>query len=154
MPLVTDLFRWLWRSLLALVGLVVVLALVGSAYQIFGTWRDLRRFPQRGRSVQAGKLRLNLDCSGSGSPTVILDSGMGVPAVGWAMVQPEVAKFARVCSCDRAGYGWSEVGPKPRTSLQIAKDFRTLLVASGEKSAYVLVGHSFGGHNIRVFTRL
>lgn len=154
MPLVTNLFRWLCRALLALVGLGVVLALVGSTYQIFGTWRDPRRFPQRGRSVQAGKLRLNLDCSGSGSPTVVLDSGMGVPAVGWAMVQPEVAKFARVCSYDRAGYGWSEVGPKPRTSLQIAKELRALLDASGEKGPYVLVGHSFGGYNVRVFTSL
>ena len=154
MPLVTNLFRWLRRSLLALVGLVIVLALVGSAYQMFGTWRDPERFRQRGRSVQTGKLRLNLDCSGSGSPTVILDSGMGVPAVGWAMVQPEVAKFARVCSYDRAGYGWSEVGPKPRTSLQIAKELRALLDASGEKGPYVLVGHSFGGYNVRIFTSL
>jgi pimeloyl-ACP methyl ester carboxylesterase len=70
------------------------------------------------------------------------------------MVQPEVATFARVCSYDRAGYGWSEVGPKPRTSLQIAKELRALLDASGEKGPYVLVGHSFGGYNVRVFTSL
>jgi pimeloyl-ACP methyl ester carboxylesterase len=105
-----------------------------------------------GYRSQAGKLRLNIDCSGHGSPTVILDSGMGVPAVGWAKVQPEVAKFARVCSYDRAGYGWSEAGPKPRTSLQIAKELRALLDASGEKGPYVVVGHSFGGYNVRVFT--
>jgi pimeloyl-ACP methyl ester carboxylesterase len=129
-----------------------MLALVGFGYQILGTWQDPRRFPQRGRSLQAGKLRLNIDCSGGGIPTVILDSGMGVPAIGWSMVQPEVAKFARVCSYDRAGYWWSEAGPKPRTSLQIAKELRALLDASGEKGPYVLVGHSFGGYNVRVFT--
>lgn len=154
MSLVTNLLRWFRRSLLALVALVVVLALFGSAYEIFGDLRAPRRFPQRGRSVQAGKLRLNIDCSGHGSPTVILDSGMGIPAVGWAKVQPEVAKFARVCSYDRAGYGWSEAGPKPRTSLQIAKELRALLDASGEKGPYVLVGDSFGGYNVRVFTSL
>jgi pimeloyl-ACP methyl ester carboxylesterase len=152
MSLVTNLFRWFRRSLLALVVLVIVLALVGSAYQILGNLRDPRRFPQRGRSVQIRALKLNIDCSGQGSPTVILDSGMGVPAVGWAMVQPEVAKFARVCSYDRAGYGWSEAGPKPRTSLQIAKELRALLDASGETGPYILVGHSFGGYNVRVFT--
>lgn len=147
-----NLLRWFWRSLLALVVLLVVLALAGSAYQTLGNLRDPRRFPQRGRSVWARKLRLNIDCSGQRSPTVILDSGMGVPALGWAMVQPEVAKFARVCSYDRAGYGWSESGPKPRTSRQIAKELRALLDASGEKSPYVLVGDSFGGYNVRVFT--
>ena len=139
---------------MALIGFLVVLALFGSGYQVLGRLRDSHRFPQRGRSVQAGSLRLNIDCSGRGSPTVILDSGMGVPALGWSMVQPEVAKFARVCSYDRAGYGWSEAGPKPRTSLQIAKELRALLDASGEKGPYVLVGHSFGGYNVRVFTSL
>jgi pimeloyl-ACP methyl ester carboxylesterase len=130
---------------------MILLALAGAAYQILGNLRDPHRFPRRGRSVQAGKLRLNIDCSGDGGPTVILDSGMGVPAVGWAMVQPEVARFARVCSYDRAGYGWSEAGPKPRTSLQIAKELRALLDASGEKGPFVMVGHSFGGYNVRVF---
>jgi len=99
-------------------------------------------------------VKLNLDCSGKGDPTVILDSGGGVPAVGWIKVQPEVAKFARVCSYDRAGYGWSEPGPLPRTSLQIARELKALLEAAGEPGPYVLVGHSFGGFNIRVYTGL
>lgn len=133
---------------------MIVLALVGAVYQVLGNWWDTRRFPQRGKSVQAGELRLNIDCSGQGSPTVILESGMGVPAMGWLKVQPEVAEFSRVCSYDRAGYGWSEAGPKPRTSLQIAKELRALLDASDEKAPYVLVGHSFGGYNVRVFTEM
>lgn len=83
---------------------------------------------------------------------MVLDSGGGVPAIGWIKVQPDVAKFARVCSYDRAGYGWSEPGPEPRTSLQIATELKMLLEAAGEKGPYVLVGHSFGGYNIRVFT--
>jgi pimeloyl-ACP methyl ester carboxylesterase len=138
-----------------LVALMVFPALAGAVYQILGTLYDSHRFPQRGRSAQAAKLRLNIDCSGHGVPTVILNSGMGVPGVvGWAMVQPAVAKFSRVCSYDRAGYGWSEGGPKHRTSLQIAKELRALLNASGEKGPFIMVGHSFGGYNGRVFTGL
>ena len=147
-----TLFCWLGKSALALVALAIALACAGAIYHISGKWRDARRFPQRGRSIQAGPVKLNLDCYGQGNPTVILDSGMGVPALGWIKVQPEVAKFARVCSYDRAGYGWSEPGPEPRTSLQIAAELKALLDAAGEKGPYVLVGHSFGGYNVRVFT--
>jgi len=68
------------------------------------------------------------------------------------MVQPEVAKFSRVCSYDRAGYGWSDSGPEPRSSLQIAHELKQLLQAAGEKGPYVLVGHSMGGYDIRVYT--
>ena len=85
---------------------------------------------------------------------VVLDSGSGVPALGWILVQPEVAKFARVCSYDRAGYGWSDPGPEPRTSSEIAKELKALLDAAGERPPYVMVGHSFGGFNVRVFAGL
>src|SRR4051812_25247994 len=146
---------WLWRCVRMLLALMILLALAGAVYQLFGNLYDPHRFPQRGRSVHAGKLRLNIDCSGKGGPTVVLDSGMGVPGVvGWAMVQPAVAKFSRVCSYDRAGYGWSEAGRRPRTSLQIAKELRALLDAAGEKGPFIMVGHSFGGYNGRVFTGL
>jgi pimeloyl-ACP methyl ester carboxylesterase len=151
----SKIVKWL---LVAVVILAVGAVTTGAGYQTVGTWRDSRRFPQRGRSVQAGQVKLNIDCSGDrkgpGSPEVILDSGIGVPAVGWIKVQPEVAKFARVCSYDRAGYGWSDAGPEPRTSLQIAKELKILLNTAGEKGPYVLVGHSFGGFNVRVFTEL
>jgi pimeloyl-ACP methyl ester carboxylesterase len=141
------------KAVVVLMVLVALLSCVGAAYQVIGAGRDARRFPQRGRSVQAGNVRLNIDCSGNGSPSIILDSGMGVPAVmSWRKIQSEVAEFSRVCSYDRAGYGWSEVGPKPRTSLQIAHELRALLDAATEKGPYLMVGHSFGGNNVRVFT--
>jgi pimeloyl-ACP methyl ester carboxylesterase len=85
---------------------------------------------------------------------VLLDSGMGVPAMGWMKVQPEVAKFTHVCSYDRAGYGWSDPGPEPRTSAQIATELKAVLDAAGERGPFVLVGHSFGGFNVRVFAGL
>lgn len=136
--------------------LVIACAILGAAYQAIGNWRDARRYPQEGRSVALGaefpKETLSLNCSGQGSPTVILDSGLGVPAVGWDLVQPEIAKFARVCSYDRAGYGWSSAGPMPRTSSKIARELHALLTAAGEQGPYVLVAHSFGGFNVRVYT--
>jgi len=139
----------------SLVGLwlaIVSLAIIGALYEMIGRWRDAQRFPQRGHFVQVGSIRMNIDCSGQGSPTVILESGSGGPSVDWLMVQPEVAKFSRVCSYDRAGYGWSDSGPEPRSSLQIAHELKRLLLAAGEKGPYVLVGHSMGGYDIRVYT--
>jgi pimeloyl-ACP methyl ester carboxylesterase len=138
-----------------LVGLCLVtvsLAITGALYEIIGRWHDAQRFPQRGHLVQVGSIRMNIDCSGQGSPTVILESGWGGPSIDWLMVQPEVAKFTRVCSYDRAGYGWSDPGPEPRSSLQIAHELKQLLQAAGEKGPYILVGHSMGGYDIRVYT--
>lgn len=150
----------LWRIVKRIAQVVAILvvgcAILGAAYQAIANWRDARRYPQEGRSVTLGaefpNETLNLNCSGQGSPTVILDSGLGVPAVGWDFVQPEIAKFARVCSYDRAGYGWSSAGPMPRTSSEIARELHALLAAAGEKGPYVLVAHSFGGFNVRVYT--
>jgi len=126
------------------VGLVILLACVGAAYQGIGKWRDARRFP-KGRIVQAGEIKMNIDCTGTGSPIVILEQGGGMRAAGWMKVQPQMARFTRVCSYDRAGYGWSDPGPMPRTIPRMANALKALLDASGEKSPYVMVAASLGG---------
>jgi pimeloyl-ACP methyl ester carboxylesterase len=146
--------RWVKRILWAFIGLLAALALGGAFYQIAAEHHDRQRFPQAGRSMDVGGFSLNINCTGQGSPAVILDSGLGVPAAGWNLVQPDVAKFARVCSYDRAGYGWSSPGPSPRTSLQISKELHALLEKAGVSPPYILVGHSFGGFNVRVFNGL
>jgi len=144
--------KWLVLSALAV---IVLLAAAGFIYNEIAQQLEARRFPQQGKSIRLGgefgNLTLNLNCSGQGSPIVVLDSGWGIPAIGWSRVQPDVARFTRVCSYDRAGYGWSAPGPKPRTSSEIARELHALLAAAGEKSPYILVGHSFGGYNIRMF---
>jgi pimeloyl-ACP methyl ester carboxylesterase len=135
--------------------LLVFLLLAGAIYQAVAQAADAKRFPQQGRSVVLGPafpgVSLNINCTGAGSPVVVLESGAGVPAVGWSPVQAGIAKFTRVCSYDRAGYGWSTPGPMPRTTLEIARELHALLVASGERAPYLMVGHSIGGYNVRVY---
>jgi pimeloyl-ACP methyl ester carboxylesterase len=98
-----------------------------------------------------GGQRLHLSCTGNGSPTVLLESGTGDISVIWALVQPEVSRFARVCSYDRGGYAWSEPGVRPRTFAQLALELHTALDRMHIGSPYVLVGQSYGGLVIRGF---
>ena len=84
-----------------------------------------------GRFVDVGGYRLHLWCTGDGAPGVILDAGLGGTSAGWGFVQPEVARFTRVCSCDRAGMGYSDPGPSPRTARRVASELAELLARSG-----------------------
>lgn len=93
--------------------------------------------------------RLHMNCQGKGSPTVVMDSGAGDFSFDWAHVQPEVARFTRVCTYDRAGYAWSEPGPMPRTLGQLAYELHTLCEKAGIMGPIVLVGHSLGGLIVR-----
>ncbi|MFZ0212483.1 MAG: alpha/beta hydrolase [Candidatus Acidiferrales bacterium] len=138
----------------ATIVIVCTAAIAGATYELICEHNDARRFPQEGRSVDVGGFRLNIHCTGTGAPPVILDSGLGIPAMGWDLVQPGVQKFTQVCSYDRAGYGWSEPGRTPRTSREIAKELHRLLQNAGLRPPFILVGHSFGGFNVRVFNGL
>jgi pimeloyl-ACP methyl ester carboxylesterase len=111
-------------------------------------------YARPGQLVDAGGFRLNLYCMGSGSPAVVFDSGWGDWAPAWSKVQPEIAKWTRACSYDRAGTGFSDPGPMPRTSVRIAKELRTALHHAGIRGPYILVGSAFGGDNIRTFADL
>jgi len=101
--------------------------------------------------VDVGGYRLHLNCSGSGSPTVVIDTGWGDSSAGWGWVQPEVAKTTRICTYDRAGMGWSEASPQPRTAREFAKELHTLLANANEPGLFVLVGHSLAGYTMRVY---
>jgi pimeloyl-ACP methyl ester carboxylesterase len=140
---------------LGLAALILTLALMGTVYQVIATRRDQRKYPAPGRLVDVGGYRLHLHCSGpegaSGGPTVVMDAGIGECSLGWSVVQPEIAKFARVCTYDRAGLGWSDPSPTARTSQQIVNELHTLLAHAGIEPPFVMVGHSFGGLNVRLY---
>jgi len=106
----------------------------------------------KGKLVDIGTHRLHINCAGEGSPTVIFDSGIGGLSLEWSKIQKNLIKNnLKVCSYDRAGYGWSDSGPQPRTTARITKELKTLLIQANITGPYLLVGHSFGGFNIRYF---
>ncbi|HYY93882.1 MAG TPA: alpha/beta hydrolase [Pyrinomonadaceae bacterium] len=107
-----------------------------------------------GRMVRAGGARLHLEASGSGATTVVLEAGFGGTSEDWGKVQPEVARFARVVSYDRAGVGKSEPGRGPRTATRVARELHEALRAAKLAPPYVLVGQSAGAAYVRVFARL
>lgn len=111
-------------------------------------------FPPPGRLIDLPGWRLHLHCSGEANRSravVILEAGAGDFSVDWSLVQPLVTRFARVCSYDRAGAGWSDLGPRPRTLHQQVWELHTLLKKAGEKAPFLLVGHSYGGWLARLF---
>lgn len=110
------------------------------------------RVPPPGRLIDVGGFRLHLDARGDADgPTVVFDAALGGSSISWTLVHDEVARFARACTYDRAGFGWSDAGPMPRTAGRIADELRTLLDRAGERPPFVLVGHSFGGLVARIF---
>ena len=135
-------------------GTLLVLLATGAAYQFFSHRRDLRLHPAPGRLIDIGGYRLHLNCIGSGSPTVVFDSGLSDDSLTWYKVQPEIAKRVRACTYDRAGLGWSDPSPLPRTTRVIATELHTLLQNEHVDGPYILVGHSLGGMNVRMFTAL
>jgi pimeloyl-ACP methyl ester carboxylesterase len=104
-----------------------------------------------GQMVDLDGHRVHVNCSGHGSPTVVIENGFDEYSFDWIFVQSQVAQFTRVCTYDRAGYAWSEPGPKPRTFAQINLELRDAMVKLGENRPFVLVGHSFGGPVVRNF---
>jgi pimeloyl-ACP methyl ester carboxylesterase len=106
-----------------------------------------------GKLVDIGGQRLHVNCTGHGSPTVLLENETGDFSVIWALVQPGVAAFARVCSYDRGGYAWSEPGTRPRTFAQLGLELHTALSELRIGPPYVLVGQSYGGLVVRGFAR-
>lgn len=129
---------WTLILLGVIVALLITLTRAAKA-------RLKKRNPPIGRLVDIGGYRLHMQVEGEGSPTVVLDSGAGGIGLGWELVRPAIAKVTRVVAYDRAGLGWSEPGPRPRTALKMAEELHTLLQNSNIPGPYILVGHSLGG---------
>jgi pimeloyl-ACP methyl ester carboxylesterase len=142
---------WIRRMLLVLVIALVALTATGAIYQAAATAIDRRIYSPPGQLVDVGGHQLHIHCIGAGSPTVILESAFPGTSADWAWVQPQVASATRVCAYDRAGLGWSDLGPEPRDASQIAAELHTLLDRAGIRPPYILVGHSLGGLFVRQY---
>lgn len=172
---VMDALGWFWPPLvLALVAVIIpgvarglrsrtrawvvypllgayALSACGGGYQTIREWSDRRTHPAPGRLIDVGGHRLHLRCTGAGSPTVILESGLGETAAYWGWIAPVVAVETQVCAYDRAGRGWSDPAPFPQDAVAVATDLHLLLEHDHMQGPFVLVGHSSGAQYVRVF---
>ena len=128
-------------------------AALGGAYETVQESLNPLAEKMPGERVDVGGHQMHLHCSGSGSPTVVLDAGLGGASLDWSLVQPSLAEASQVCSYDRAGMGWSDPGSQPRSPEQIARELHVLLANAGISPPYVLVGHSLAGKNVRMFAQ-
>jgi pimeloyl-ACP methyl ester carboxylesterase len=142
---------WFGWCLSVVGGLIAAGALTEAVCEVV----DRGRFPPPGQMVDVGGRRLHLLCKGSGAgPTVVIEQGAGSPSILWWPIQDRVAAFARVCTYDRAGYLWSDQGPRKRSLEERVADLHALLANGEVPGPYILVGHSFGGPIVRLYARL
>lgn len=146
--------KWVQRLGRGLGAVVVATLFIGVAYEQTGRYQTVRRYPPPGRMVDIGSRRLQLDCRGAGSPTVVFESGLvSEGSLSWTAVQTPIAAVTRACSYSRAGIMWSDPRPGPFSGKQAAEDLHALLSRAGEKGPFVLVGHSLGGPYNMIFTK-
>src|SRR3712207_2211553 len=143
--------RWIGKTLLWAVVVLLALAVLGAIYQTVAMEIDRRTYPPPGQLVQVGGHRLHIRCVCRGTPTVILEAANGGMSAHWVRAQQEVARTTRACAYDRAGLGWSEPGQRPRDARRISSELHHLLGNAGIEGPYVLVGHSYGGLYVRTY---
>lgn len=146
--------RRVGRVIAGLSALLIVAVLSGTGYQAVASSANARSYPPPGELVDVGGHNLHLWCSGSGSTTVVLESGLGGFSFDWSFVREGISEHARVCTYDRAGYGWSDPVDSHQSSTEVAADLNDLLDGAGEPGPYLLVGHSAGGLYVRAFASL
>jgi pimeloyl-ACP methyl ester carboxylesterase len=139
--------RWLVLPVIA----VLLLVAIGGAFATVSAVTRGTAQTAAGQMVDVGGHRLYIECTGSGSPTVVLQAGLGASSSSWAAVAPKVATSTRVCAYDRAGHGHSDEAAGPQDGRALAADLHTLLERAGVTGPYVIVGHSSGGPYVRVF---
>jgi len=125
-------------------AVVIVLILLGATYQGVATALERRQFPHPGRLIDIGGRQLHIDCVGAGTPVVVLEAPAAGLSAAWGWVQPAVAMTTRVCSYDRAGLGWSELGTARFAAVAVPAHLHTLLERAGESAPFVMVGHGLG----------
>jgi pimeloyl-ACP methyl ester carboxylesterase len=147
--------RWIRRVGVGVASVVAATLVAGSAYEFIGRYQAARRFPPPGRMVDVGGgRRIQLDCRGSGSPTVVFESGLDpYGSLSWVNVQDPIAAVTRACAYSRAGILWSDPLRGPQSGELIARDLHAALAAGGEQGPFVMVGHSLGGPYLIIYTK-
>ena len=146
-----KLTNFLTKSSIILAAGISVLAITGMVYQTAAAESDQRKYPPPGVLVNVDGYKMHIHCTGEGSPTIVLDHVGGGSSVDWTLIQPQLAKHTRVCAYDRAGFGWSDYTPAPRTLEQQVHELHELLQGANEQGPYILVGHSYGVRVGRVY---
>ncbi len=147
--------RWTKRFLLGIGCLIGLSVLVGAGFETFMRWQASRQYPASGQLVDIGGRKIQIDCRGKGSPTVVLESGLDAfGSLSWATVHDAIAEKTRVCAYSRAGILWSDPTTDTFDSKNVAQDLHHALTKSGETTPWVMVGHSLGGPHIMMFTSL
>jgi pimeloyl-ACP methyl ester carboxylesterase len=131
------------------ISIKVLLLVATTIYQAIACWLEDRK-PPPGKLFDVGGYRLHLLAVGKAKPTIVLDHSLG-GIEGYFLVE-ELAKLGQVCIYERAGYGWSDRSPHPRTSAQIVTELDALLTQAGIEPPYILIGDSFGSYNVRLYT--
>ena len=134
-------------------GTAVVFLIICSLYNVYATQRDASQVLPPGQLINVNGHRMHLNCTGSGSPTVVLESALAGPSVLWQPMAAKISQFTRVCGYDRVGIGWSDDSAEPRTVDNITADLHLLLASSAEKGPFVFVGHSIGGMFVLDYAR-
>jgi pimeloyl-ACP methyl ester carboxylesterase len=143
---------WIKTAFLVVVSVTVGLPLAGFGLERIARWRAASASPPPGELYLVNDRNMHINCTGSGSPTVILEAGLGIwSSAQWFDVQPAVAEFSKVCSYDRAGILWSEPSPARRSAVGMSDELHKLLQAAGVEPPYVLAAHSIGGVLARMF---
>jgi pimeloyl-ACP methyl ester carboxylesterase len=108
-------------------------------------------YPAPGEMVDLGGYRVHVFCTGEGSPTVfVLGAGF---SFDWALVQPEVAKFTKICTYDPSGTAWSDPSSLTTCSQRV-DEVNKLLKNDKIQGPYLLVGLSFGALVGRLYAKL
>lgn len=141
------------KAFIILLKAGLVLFATGAAWEGGSRVAARRRYPVAGRMVDIGGRAIQLDCRGTGSPTVVLESGLDVyGSLAWAAVHDSMAATTRTCAYSRAGILWSEAAPGDFSSARVASDLHAALTVAGERAPFVMVGHSIGGPYILAYT--
>lgn len=147
-------FWWARRVFISALALLLVLAVITLLLGAKAKADLIAQYPPTGQMVDVGGYRLHLDCRGNGSPTVVMEAGLTAPSLAWSLVQPQVSTMTRVCVYDRAGLGWSDTSPEPRTAEVMVEELHTLLQNAHIEAPYIMVGHSTGGMLVRLYAHL